>query len=58
VTTGVDEHDRCLRFGWAMSGPDGAVLMEGTDFGTLAADGRLQRIVGFFGGLVPVAAVQ
>lgn len=58
MTTVVDEHDQCLRFGWAMRGRDGAVLIEGTDFGTLAADGRLQRIVGFFGPLAPLEAGQ
>jgi hypothetical protein len=46
----VDEHHRLLRFAWSMVGPDGPVL-EGMDFGELAEDGRLRRIVGFFGPL-------
>ena len=49
LTTGVDEHDGHLRFGWVMRSPDGTVVMEGMDYGRLAGDGRLQQIVGFFG---------
>jgi len=32
-----------------MLGADGAVAMEGVDFGELADDGRIAKIVGFFG---------
>ena len=31
--------------------PDGAVVVTGLDVGELAADGRLQRMAGFFGDL-------
>jgi hypothetical protein len=55
LASGVDEHDGLLRFGWRMVGPDGAVLLDGMDFGELATDGRLERIVGFFG---PFPAVR
>lgn len=55
MTTAVDEHDGYLRFGWEMVGPDGSVVLVGVDFGTLSDDGRLGRIVGFFG---PLAAAQ
>jgi len=51
MASGVDEHDGLLRFAWQMVGPDGVAALEGTDFGELAEDGRLQRIVGFFGPL-------
>ena len=47
--SGVDEHDGYLRFAWKMVGPDGAVVMEGVDFGSLDGDGKLKSIVGFFG---------
>jgi hypothetical protein len=30
---------------------DGKALLEGIDFGELSADGKLRRIVGFFGPL-------
>ena len=46
----VDEHHGLLRFAWSIVGPGGPV-MEGMDFGELAEDGRLRRIVGFFGPL-------
>jgi hypothetical protein len=49
LVTGVDEHDGHLRFGWVMRGPDGSAVTEGMDYGHLADDGRLERIVGFFG---------
>jgi hypothetical protein len=40
-----------VRFGWQLTGPDGTVTVAGIDVGTLAADGRLQSVVGFFGPL-------
>jgi hypothetical protein len=48
-TSGVDEHGGCFRFTWALTDPDGAVVMEGIDFGEVAPDGRISRITGFFG---------
>jgi hypothetical protein len=53
-TSGVDEHDGWLRFAWTMVGPDGATIMDGFDVGELATDGRLRRIVGFFGSFPPL----
>ena len=47
--SGVDEHDGWLRFAWTMLGPDGATIIDGFDVGELGPDGRLLRIVGFFG---------
>lgn len=49
ATSGVDTHHGCLRFSWKVEGANGATLMEGIDFGELAEDGRIVRIVGFFG---------
>lgn len=54
VASGVDEHDGWLRFAWTMVDADGATIMEGFDVGELAPDGRLRRIVGFFGPFPPV----
>ena len=51
--SGVDAHHGFLRFAWHLVGPDGAVALAGMDVGVLAADGRLARIVGFFGDLPP-----
>ena len=50
LRSNVDEHHGLLRFAWSMVGPGGPVI-EGMDFGELAEDGRLRRIVGFFGPL-------
>lgn len=50
-TSDVDLHHGLLRFAWKLVDPQGATLVEGIDFGELAADGRLRRIVGFFGPL-------
>jgi hypothetical protein len=54
LTSGVDEHDGWVRFAWTMLGPDGTTVTEGFDVGELAADGRLRRIVGFFGPFPPL----
>lgn len=48
-TSGVDEHHGKLRFTWKMLAADGSPVMEGIDFGEFAGDGRIKRIVGFFG---------
>ena len=50
LSSNVDEHHGLLRFAWSIVEPGGSV-MEGMDFGELAEDGRLRRIVGFFGPL-------
>jgi hypothetical protein len=50
-TTGIDRHHDQLRFGWELFAPDGTVTVAGLDVCDLAADGRIQRITGFFGDL-------
>jgi hypothetical protein len=54
LTSQVDEHHGWLRFAWTMVGADGATLTEGFDVGELAEDGRLRRIIGFFGPFPPL----
>ena len=54
TSSGVDEHDGWLRFAWTMIGADGTPAMEGLDVGELGPDGRLRRIVGFFGPFPPI----
>jgi len=50
ISSGVDQHHEMLRFSWVLIDPlERRLLLEGMDFVELAADGRLQRIVGFFG---------
>jgi hypothetical protein len=53
-TTEVDTHHQFGRYGWALVGPDGAVAVSGTDYIEFDDDGRLVRIVGFFGDQAPV----
>lgn len=53
-TSGIDAHHEMLRFTWRMLLADEKVYVEGIDFGELSTDGKLHRIVGFFGPLVPV----
>ena len=53
AASGVDAHHGKLRFNWRMRLADGTVFVEGIDFGELSGDGKLQRIVGFFGPLEP-----
>ncbi len=50
-TTAVDAHHTFARYGWALLAADGSVTLTGTDVADLAEDGRLTRIVGFFGEL-------
>jgi hypothetical protein len=47
--SGVDLHHDQLRFAWKLEAPNKTVVVAGLDVGTLASDGRLQRIIGFFG---------
>jgi hypothetical protein len=49
LTSGVDHHHGMVRFAWKWYGADDSMILEGVDFGELASDGRLRRIVGFFG---------
>jgi hypothetical protein len=52
-TTAVDAHHGVARYGWALVAPDGSTSVTGTDVAELGADGRLTRVVGFFGELAP-----
>lgn len=54
--SGVDAHHGELRFAWELAAPDGTVVVNGIDVGSVAPDGRLSRITGFFGDM-PQAAV-
>jgi hypothetical protein len=48
-SSGVEVHHSSLRFAWRVVAADGKVVAEGFDYGELAEDGRLEKIVGFFG---------
>ena len=53
--SGVDGHHARYRYSWHIHMND-ELLLEGFDVSTLAADGRIQRVDGFFGPLPPLAA--
>ena len=53
-TSAVDVHHDVLRFEWHIKAPDGSIVAKGFDYGELAEDGRLQKIVGFFGPFPPL----
>lgn len=46
-TGDVDGHNDRIRFGWELAPEDGAPVVHGIDFATLA-DGRLATVTGFF----------
>lgn len=50
-TTAVDGHHGHARFGWQLRRADGSTLPEGIDIVDFNPDGRIARIVGFFGPL-------
>ena len=52
-TTGIDAHRDVARFGWELVAPSGDVFVGGIDVVTLADDGRIRTLTGFFGELPP-----
>jgi hypothetical protein len=51
--SGVDHHHHVVRFLWRLLRADGTAGDISIDFGELGPDGRLARIVGFFGAAPP-----
>ena len=48
LVSGIETHNGCLRFSWAAGGtPEAPLYLGGTDFATVAQDGRLQSVAGF-----------
>jgi hypothetical protein len=52
-TTEVDRHHHVARFGWRVIEADGSERPESLDLVELSPDGRLARVIGFFGPLTP-----
>lgn len=50
-SSAIDEHHGHLRYTWELVGSGGDVVLTGLDVGELDPDGRLRRVVGFFGPL-------
>ena len=55
MTSGLDTRDNAFRFAWVMRNGTEDVL-EGMDLGEFASDGRISRIVGFFGPFPPAGS--
>lgn len=53
----VDVHHDQVRFAWDLRGPDGSLTVAGIDVATVAPDGRLERVTGFFGDVEAVEQV-
>lgn len=49
LTSGASAHNGRIYFTWRLVGADGAIMMEGVDFGTISETGQIEEIVGFFG---------
>lgn len=50
-TSAVDSHHGLARFAFRVVQADGTLLREGTDYAEISGEGKLRRIVGFFGPL-------
>ena len=48
VTAEATRHHDSAHFPWAITGPDGAVVLTGFDVVQLDDDGRIARLTGFF----------
>lgn len=48
-TSAVDLHHGHARYAFAFTGPDGTVVIDGVEVAQVGAEGRLVRVVGFFG---------
>jgi hypothetical protein len=53
-TSAVDVHHDFARYEWKLVSPGGDTAVAGTDFAQLDDDGKLTRVIGFFGALEPV----
>ena len=49
IASGIDQHHNQIRFAWTFVQADGKTAVEGIDAGELAEDGKIARIVGFWG---------
>jgi hypothetical protein len=48
LISGIEAHNNFVRFSWAAGGtPEAPLYLAGTDFATLAPDGRIDTVAGF-----------
>ncbi|HEV7720718.1 MAG TPA: hypothetical protein VGO60_05520 [Iamia sp.] len=48
-TSGIDLHHGQARYAFAFTGPDGTVVVDGVEVAQVGVEGRLVRVIGFFG---------
>jgi hypothetical protein len=48
-TSGIDLHHGHARYAFAFTAPDGTVVVDGVEVAQIGAEGRLVRVIGFFG---------
>lgn len=53
IVTAIDEHNGFARYGWTIVDRDGAAVLDGIDVVERADDGRLRKVLMFFGPLAP-----
>lgn len=51
VTSGVDAHNGFARYGWTITDREGKAMLDGIDVVERAEDGRIKRVIMFFGRL-------
>ena len=56
-TSDVDEHHRHFRYHWAIH-LDGELILAGFDVAVTDADGRVEKVIGFFGPLEPATVAS
>jgi hypothetical protein len=57
-TSVLDSHHGLVRFTWKKVLADGKSLPEGIDIAEISKDGKLQRVIGFFGPLARLEASE
>lgn len=55
-TTALDMHHHFIRYGWRLVNAAGEAVLAGVDFMEVDVDGRIARVVGFFGAEPPALA--
>ena len=49
IASAIDAHGENARFDWRLRGPSGNTLRDGVGFVQLGPDGRIRRVVAFYG---------
>jgi hypothetical protein len=55
LSSGIDVHHDRVRFSWQAGAPDAPLFLAGTDYATIAPDGRFSAVTGFTDAMPSVA---